>query len=82
MNHAKTPFSTEICAGAIISMVQYLVPLQYILYRRKLPLVCAVATCGQSSHTVQVQLPSLQARFNKFGFTNLSFLIKQTRLLC
>jgi hypothetical protein len=29
MNHAKTPFSTEICAGAIISGIQYLAPLQY-----------------------------------------------------
>jgi hypothetical protein len=29
MNHAKISFSTEICAGAIISVVQYLVPLRY-----------------------------------------------------
>jgi hypothetical protein len=29
MNHAKTSFSTEICAGALNSVVQYLVPLQY-----------------------------------------------------
>jgi hypothetical protein len=29
MNHAKTSFSTEICAGAIISVVQYLAPLRY-----------------------------------------------------
>jgi hypothetical protein len=27
-NHAKTSFSTEICAGAIASMIQYLEPLQ------------------------------------------------------
>jgi hypothetical protein len=29
MNHAKTWFSTEIFAGAIISMVQYLAPLRH-----------------------------------------------------
>jgi hypothetical protein len=29
MNHAKTPFSTEICAGVIISVVQYFAPLRY-----------------------------------------------------
>jgi hypothetical protein len=28
MNHAKTSFSTEIFAGAIISVVQYLAPLR------------------------------------------------------
>jgi hypothetical protein len=27
MKHAKTLFSTEICAGGIISVVQYLAPL-------------------------------------------------------
>jgi hypothetical protein len=31
MNHAKTLFSTEIFAGAIISVVQYLAPLWYHL---------------------------------------------------
>jgi hypothetical protein len=30
MNHAKTSFSTEICAGAIISVVQILAPLRYV----------------------------------------------------
>jgi hypothetical protein len=30
MNHANTSFSTEICAGAIISVVQYLAPLRYL----------------------------------------------------
>jgi hypothetical protein len=29
MNHAKTSFSTGICAGAIFSVVQYLAPLRY-----------------------------------------------------
>jgi hypothetical protein len=29
MNHAKTSFSTEIFAGAIISVVPYLAPLRY-----------------------------------------------------
>jgi hypothetical protein len=29
MNHAKTSFSTEIFAGAMISVVQYLAPLRY-----------------------------------------------------
>jgi hypothetical protein len=29
MNHAKPSFSTEIRAGAIISLVQYLAPLRY-----------------------------------------------------
>jgi hypothetical protein len=33
MNQAKTPFSTEIFAGAIISMVQYLAPLRYGVFR-------------------------------------------------
>jgi hypothetical protein len=28
-NHAKTSFSTEMFAGAIISMVKYFAPLQY-----------------------------------------------------
>jgi hypothetical protein len=31
MNHAKTSFSTEILAGAIISVVQYLAPLRYLI---------------------------------------------------
>jgi hypothetical protein len=31
MNHAKTLFSTEIFAGAIVSVVQYLAPLRYSL---------------------------------------------------
>jgi hypothetical protein len=30
MNHAKPSFSTEICDGAIISVVQYLAPLRYL----------------------------------------------------
>jgi hypothetical protein len=30
MNHAKTSFRTEICAGAIISVVQYLAPLRSV----------------------------------------------------
>jgi hypothetical protein len=29
MNHAKTSFGTEICAGIIISVVQYLAPLRH-----------------------------------------------------
>jgi hypothetical protein len=29
MNHAKTSFSTEICAGAIMSVVQSLAPLRH-----------------------------------------------------
>jgi hypothetical protein len=29
MNHAKTSFSKEIFAGAIISVVQYVAPLRY-----------------------------------------------------
>jgi hypothetical protein len=29
MNHVQTSFSTEIFAGAIISVVQYLAPLRY-----------------------------------------------------
>jgi hypothetical protein len=32
MNHAKTSFSTETFAGAIISSAQYLAPLRY-MYR-------------------------------------------------
>jgi hypothetical protein len=35
MNHAKTSFSTEIFAGAIISMVEYLEPLLYVLRREE-----------------------------------------------
>jgi hypothetical protein len=31
MNHAKTAFSTEMCAGAITSVAQCLAPLQYTL---------------------------------------------------
>jgi hypothetical protein len=31
MNHVKTSFSTEIYAGAIISVVQYVAPLRYTL---------------------------------------------------
>jgi hypothetical protein len=31
MTHAKTSFSTEIFAGAIISVVQYLAPLRYMV---------------------------------------------------
>jgi hypothetical protein len=30
MHHAKTSFSTEIFAGAITSVFQYLAPLQYV----------------------------------------------------
>jgi hypothetical protein len=30
MNHAKTSFSSEICAGATISAVQSLAPLRYV----------------------------------------------------
>jgi hypothetical protein len=29
MNHAKTSFNTEIFAGAVVSVVQYLAPLRY-----------------------------------------------------
>jgi hypothetical protein len=35
MNHAKTSFSTEMFAGAIISMVQYLVQLQFADFQIK-----------------------------------------------
>jgi hypothetical protein len=38
MNHAKTSFSTEIFAGAIISAIQYLAPLQYV--RSPCPVAC------------------------------------------
>jgi hypothetical protein len=31
MNHAKTSFSTDTFAGAIISVVQYLAPLRYVV---------------------------------------------------
>jgi hypothetical protein len=31
MHHAKTSFSTEIFAGAILSVVQYLTPLRYCI---------------------------------------------------
>jgi hypothetical protein len=31
MSHAKTSFSTDVFAGAIISVVQYLAPLRYIV---------------------------------------------------
>jgi hypothetical protein len=44
MSHAKTSFSTEIFAGAIISVVQYLAPLRYVLAPR--------ALCHHSSRTL------------------------------
>jgi hypothetical protein len=42
MNHAKTSFSTEICAGAIISVVEYLAPLRYCAH-----LFFTMCTCRQ-----------------------------------
>jgi hypothetical protein len=36
MKHAKTSLSTEMCAGAIISVVQYLAPLRYIKFKFRL----------------------------------------------
>jgi hypothetical protein len=35
MNHAKTSFSTEIFAGAIISVVECLAPLRYVIRKEK-----------------------------------------------
>jgi hypothetical protein len=40
MNHAQTSFSTEICAGAILSVVQYLAPLRYVAYPANSPSHC------------------------------------------
>jgi hypothetical protein len=34
MNHAKASFSTEMFAGAVISVVQYLAPLWYLQFTR------------------------------------------------
>jgi hypothetical protein len=31
MHHAKTSFSTEIFAGAIVSVVKYVAPLRYVI---------------------------------------------------
>jgi hypothetical protein len=46
MNHAKTSFSTEIFAGAIISMVQYFAPLRYVNYmRRPIPFYVLLIWC-------------------------------------
>jgi tellurite resistance protein TehA-like permease len=35
MNHAKTSFSTDIFAGAIISVVQCLAPLRYVIWKKR-----------------------------------------------
>jgi hypothetical protein len=40
MSHAKTSFSTEICAGAIASVVQDLAPLRYVDYQNLTELHC------------------------------------------
>jgi hypothetical protein len=45
MNHAKTSFSTEIFAGAIISVVQYMVPLRFV--------TCLLVIVGFVTHLVQ-----------------------------
>jgi hypothetical protein len=37
MKHVKTTFSTDTFAGAIISLVQYLVPLRYTAYGIRIP---------------------------------------------
>jgi hypothetical protein len=51
MNHAKTSFSTEIFAGAIVSVAQYLAPLRYGRGNKRgvqlprhstMPMMCAV----------------------------------------
>jgi hypothetical protein len=45
MNHAKTSFSTEMFAGAIISVVQYLAPLWYPEgHRPWIPAACVKKT--------------------------------------
>jgi hypothetical protein len=55
MNHAKTSFSTEICPGAIISVVQYLAPLRvraqdylFVTKRSKENAVDEVSQCMHS----------------------------------
>jgi hypothetical protein len=42
MKHAKTSFSTEVCAGAMISVVQYLAPLRYSIFSKMICLPPAV----------------------------------------
>jgi hypothetical protein len=45
MNHAKASFSTEIFAVAIISGVQYLAPLRYVLWQSDVQGLVASVTC-------------------------------------
>jgi hypothetical protein len=49
MNHAKTSFSTEIFAGAMISVVQYLAPLRYAFQKEMLTLRSELQVCR---HTI------------------------------
>jgi hypothetical protein len=49
MDHAKTSFSTGICAGAIISVVQYLAPLRYIACSEALKWAWAMSSDGVHS---------------------------------
>jgi hypothetical protein len=54
MNHAKTSFSTEICAGAIISVVQYLAPL------RVSTMIIGLRRCSTSASPWLARLQYLQ----------------------
>jgi hypothetical protein len=52
MNRAKTSFSTEICDGAIISVVQYFAPLRYIAWG-SFPFTCSPHPQGYLTWKVQ-----------------------------
>jgi hypothetical protein len=60
MNHAKTSFSPEIFAGAIMSVVQYVAPLRYALG-------VLGATCPK-----RLDLVVVAAVHNKGGYVHLS----------
>jgi hypothetical protein len=67
MSHAKTSFSTEILAGAIMSVVQYLAPLRYRMtvsredwVKRQTRHICLIRHLSEQLLAVTTHLKSVE----------------------
>jgi hypothetical protein len=63
MNHAKTSFTTEICAGAMISVVQYLAPYGSLAPEASMDPVDTSAQAALAPHRTSKQEESADTYF-------------------
>jgi hypothetical protein len=59
MNHAKTSLSTDIFAGVIFSVVQYLAPLQFVVTGREYCIIRMHGSVSSNHSFVGVIVPEM-----------------------